>query len=246
MDMAENLDDLRASIDGVDREIISLLKKRADYVKEVGIRKSSVAGSRAFIRAGREAKMLRNLTKSMTGLYNSYAIANIWRNIISSSLDMERKLKISAYAGDDGDYCYWLAREYFASLSVNRSSSDLVDSIINKQADVAVVPNPENHDWWWQLFSHGADRPKVFAHVPFLERVDCNYSAFAIANVEPEETGEDVSLFVLEGDIRNIDNVKVLASRDNHKLVEISGFTKELTGGEYIGSYAVPIQSNNK
>jgi chorismate mutase len=239
MDMAENLDDLRASIDNVDREMISLLKKRADYVKKVGIRKSSVAGSRAFIRSGREAKMLRNLTKAIAGLYNPYAIANIWRNIISSSLDMERKLKITAYAGDDGDYCYWLAREYFASLSVNKSSSDFIDSIINKQADVAVVPNPENHDWWWKLFSFGDDRPKVFAQIPFLERSDCNYSAFAIANVEPEETGEDISLFVVEGDAGN---VKVLASHDNYKLVQISGFTKELTGGQYIGSYAVPIK----
>ena len=60
-----NIGDLRKQIDIIDDKIIDLLKERLDVVKEVGKIKHSQGGKFSFIRSGREAEMLRNLTAKM-------------------------------------------------------------------------------------------------------------------------------------------------------------------------------------
>ena len=59
----EDLSKLRNEIDKIDDQLITLLKDRLEIVKQVGQHKSKNSLSRSFIRSGREAEMVRNLSK---------------------------------------------------------------------------------------------------------------------------------------------------------------------------------------
>src|SRR6185369_6909518 len=92
---------LRGQIDGVDRELLSLLNRRAGLALAVGeIKKRE--GSVVF-RPEREAQVIDGLKLVNPGPLQSESVAPIWREIMSACRALETPTRV-AYLGPAGTF----------------------------------------------------------------------------------------------------------------------------------------------
>ena len=90
--MAKTLLELRTGIDEVDRELLSLLNRRAALANEVGELKRA-EGSPVF-RPEREAQVINGLQEANPGPLKDGNIAHIWREIITTFTAMQAPFDI--------------------------------------------------------------------------------------------------------------------------------------------------------
>lgn len=249
--MSNELDNYRREIDGLDEQIIRLLKERLGVVKKVGEFKQKHAPEHFPIRPGREASMVRRIVESFQGSnFSPAAAAQIWRIIIGTSTALEADLSVSVLASAGEQECFWLAREYFgpaASIIKQPHIKRVISDVIEGVAAIGVVPQFSRDDatgWWTHLVSATDNPPKIFAQLPFASTEDKSRNAptaLAFAKLAPENSGDDVSVYVLEIDhdvsqhrlqmvlaaanlSANWINVASLLPNVRHHLIEIKGF----------------------
>ena len=135
-----NLLALRAQIDGVDRELLALLNRRAVLAQEVGELKKESGG--VVFRPEREAQVIEGLKAINTGPLQSESVAPIWREIMSACRALERRLRV-AYLGPAGTFSEEAALGYFGS-SIDRVPCISFDEVFRSTsagaADFGVVP----------------------------------------------------------------------------------------------------------
>ena len=249
--MTNELETYRREIDAFDDQIASLLQARLSVVKKVGEYKHRHASKLCPIRPGREATMLRRIAQIFTGSpFSPAAAAQLWRIIIGTSTALEAKLSISVYAPDDNRDLFWLAREYFgpsAIITRQPHAKRVIGDVMDGTAAVGVIP-PLSADiesnWWSHLLQAGADNPKIFAHLPFVYHSEDPKqfpSALAFSRVLPEDSGDDVSVFVLAADHNVSQNrlqtefsnanlsaqwltIGSLSDAERHHVIELQGF----------------------
>ena len=94
------LEDCRKKIDVVDREIIALLNRRAEIVREIGAIKAT-AGL-PIVDWNREIEILRWVAQANEGIINDEAAARIFRRILQESrqiqVEMSEDLKLEGEA----------------------------------------------------------------------------------------------------------------------------------------------------
>ena len=145
---------IRTQIDAIDDQLLSLMNARAQCAQQVAVAKQSsenntdnVASDQksnevVFYRPEREAQILRRMIAENSGpLYNEQ-ITRIYREIISSCLSLEEKLKI-AFLGPEGTFTQAAAYKHFGH-SVASSSCDTIDLVFREvesgNAHYGVVP----------------------------------------------------------------------------------------------------------
>lgn len=219
--MTKDIPELRAAIDAIDDTLVTLFNERSQLVKQVGEikRKTQPAGS-SFIRSGREADMVRRMMAAFRGgVFPPVAAAHMWRIIISASLSLESPLTVSVFATESQQEIYWFAREYFGNftpISKESAARRVMGEVIDGKTQVGVLPLPENSTegkWWLKLQGD----LKIFACVPFILPKGASVKALAVAKVEPEDTGNDVSFFSIETE-QDISQSRLKAMLDKHKL----------------------------
>ncbi|HSV68505.1 MAG TPA: prephenate dehydratase [Methylibium sp.] len=134
------LQGLRTQIDAVDRELLSLLNRRAALAGEVGeIKKRE--GSVVF-RPEREAQVIDGLKSVNPGPLPTESVAPIWREIMSACRALETPTRV-AYLGPAGTFSEQAALGYFGS-SIVRVSCASIDEVFRTTtagaADFGVVP----------------------------------------------------------------------------------------------------------
>lgn len=207
--------DIRSRIDLIDEELLNLLAKRTEIIKEAKNFKSSFyPNDKCYITPGRESSMMKAIIdKSKKTDLPPEAIMNIWRNIISSSTSVEKELKIKAYLKSN-EYAQFLdANNYFGSFA-NITTYDNINELLETTADTsnAVAVVPYYSDWWAQLSSNFSQL-KIFACLPFIANFEASsHRSAIIANILPEPTDDDITLFVLK---INKDNVAANREIDN-------------------------------
>jgi chorismate mutase/prephenate dehydratase len=131
---------LRKRIDDIDKEIIGLLNKRAGVVKEVGKLKRH-AGSGVYV-PDREAQIYENILKQNRGPLSGNALKAIYREIMSSSLTIEKKLN-TAYLGPETTFTHLAAIKKFGS-QVRYAPCNSITEVFREvevgRADYGVVP----------------------------------------------------------------------------------------------------------
>ena len=205
----------RAQIDGMDDELIALIKKRCEVVQKVGHLKENFLDARCFIRPGREATMLKRIAEQFGDhSFSSGAAAAIWRLVIAASTSIEQPLKITSYFSPTQQDGYWLAREYFGmftNVTKETAPSRVIGQLMDGAALVGILPALDSgtEDAWWKLLmdSDAASRPNIFACLPFA----CVESpaqtagstprpiALAAGFVDCEKTGDDVTYLAIDG-----------------------------------------------
>jgi chorismate mutase/prephenate dehydratase len=132
--------ELRERIDGVDRELLALLNKRAGLALAVGELKKH-EGSVVF-RPEREAQVIDGLKRSNPGPLQSDSVAPIWREIMSACRALETPSRV-AYLGPAGTFSEQAALGFFGSSIVHVPCSS-IDEVFRTTsagaADFGVVP----------------------------------------------------------------------------------------------------------
>jgi len=108
------LSSLRAEIDGIDRQMLDLLSRRARCALAVGKIKSRHGEEGFSYRPEREAQVLRRIAELNPGPLPEGAIRQIFREVMSACLALEEQLKI-AYLGPAGTFSESASRRHFGS-----------------------------------------------------------------------------------------------------------------------------------
>jgi chorismate mutase/prephenate dehydratase len=131
---------LRAQIDSVDRDLLSLLNRRAGLALEVGEVKKRSGG--VVFRPEREAQVIDGLKAANAGPLQADSVAPIWREIMSACRSLERRVRV-AYLGPAGTFSEEAALGYFGS-SIERVPCTSFDEVFRSAsggaADFGVVP----------------------------------------------------------------------------------------------------------
>ncbi len=199
----ESIDALRRDIDRLDDALHDLLMRRAELAERIGAAKRRDGAPRSFMRAGREARIMRHLLARHGGAFSSQAMVRIWREIISGTLSIEAPQSlVMAPACDETEAVLYRdgVRDYFGSatpLALRPDAQAVLDDLESGAATIGVLPTPRlgmGADWWQRL----ADRPapRVVVRLPVLDGVNAGPAAYALAMIEPEPSGDDMSLLV--------------------------------------------------
>ncbi|MDR0535450.1 MAG: prephenate dehydratase [Puniceicoccales bacterium] len=141
-----NLDDFRAEIDRIDRDIIRLLESRQQLVAKISEQKRA-SGVGAYVPA-REEAMLANLERIAPASLPRPALRAIYREIISLSVGTQMGRPV-AYLGPEGTYTQQAARKNFGSnveLSPMRTIPDVFAAVEHGEAAYGVIPVENSTD----------------------------------------------------------------------------------------------------
>jgi chorismate mutase/prephenate dehydratase len=136
----ERLKELRAEIDRLDDEILSLLNRRAQTVIEVGRIKSE--RNLRFYVPEREVEILRRLCAANRGPFPNDALKAIYREIISASLALEKPLSV-AFLGPKATFTHLACLKHFgesADYVPQINVSEVFEAVERGVADFGVVP----------------------------------------------------------------------------------------------------------
>ncbi len=135
-----SLKNLRKKIDGIDKRITGLLNQRAHIT--IGIAKLKKKSGASVYSPDREREVLRKITKSSRGPLNNASLEAIYREIMSSSLSLEKNLKI-AYMGPQASFSQLAALKRFGSQVEYVACNNITDvfaEVERDAADFGVVP----------------------------------------------------------------------------------------------------------
>jgi chorismate mutase / prephenate dehydratase len=135
-----SLNKLRQQIDRLDKNIVSLLNQRANLALQVAEVKKT-EGKSVYC-PDREREILKKIALLSNGPLKSSALEAIYREIMSSSLALEKKLQI-AFLGPVATFTHQAALKRFGSqveyLSCD-SIADVFTEVEKDKADYGVVP----------------------------------------------------------------------------------------------------------
>ena len=200
-----DLDSLRQQIDAIDGELHAMIRRRADLVDRISAAKPP--GGLA-LRPGREAQVMRQRLATHKGPFPSTAIYRMWREMMCAFTLMQTpdlKIAICRPADQPG---YWdLARDHFGCqipFVANDTPAQVLAAVRANPSTIGVVPTPIESDatpWWPLLAGRDATLPNVVARLPFLDMPNARargISAFVLARMEPEDSGDDRTLVSVE------------------------------------------------
>ncbi len=207
-DTGKNLADLRREIDQIDNEIHRCIMQRSALVQEIAAQKPSHG---TVMRPGREAQVIRRLIAEHQGSFPKLALIQIWREIISAFIGMQRPFAVAVYSPDGSPRYEKLARQHFGSLAPitgHPSKRGVLRAISEGNTTLGVLPLPkaEDPDPWWRFLGAGNGNSgqagqRIVARLPFAQQSGSDgtaLQALVISQGAPEESGLDRSFIILE------------------------------------------------
>jgi chorismate mutase len=195
---APSLADVRERIDAIDAQLLGLIDERSALAHAVVAAKAASGEAGKFaLRPGRETQVLRQLLAKPRKAATAGLIVRIWRELISESLALQGPFHLAVWGGRDPARAVELARLRFGAAppltEVARPEDALAQA--RRPGGVAVAALTPDSAWWGRLLAE--PRLKVFAALPCLTAWG-PMSALAVAEVEVEPTGQDLTFWVTD------------------------------------------------
>ncbi|MBI5328436.1 MAG: prephenate dehydratase [Deltaproteobacteria bacterium] len=136
----KKIKNIRSKIDNIDDKLLELLNKRASLVIEVG--KVKLEGKRDFYVPAREKEIYQRLIRNNTGPFPNQALRNVFREIMSASLSLEKPLHV-AYLGPKATFTHQACMHFFglsAEFIPEKDIADIFDDVERGKVDFGVVP----------------------------------------------------------------------------------------------------------
>ena len=133
---------VRAQIDGIDREIQTLIAERALFARQVGRAKGKLAAAVEYYRPEREAQVLRRVVDRNDGPLNDDVLVRLFREIMSACLAQQEPLKVG-YLGPEGTFSQQAVHKHFGHSAKGlplASIEEVFDEVASGVADFGVVP----------------------------------------------------------------------------------------------------------
>jgi chorismate mutase len=232
-----NLDSLRQQIDVIDGELHAMIRRRADLVDRISAAKPP--GGLA-LRPGREAQVMRQRLATHQGPFPSTALYRMWREMMCAFTLMQTpdlKIAICRPAEQPG---YWdLARDHFGCqipFVANDTPAQVLAAVRANPSTLGIVPAPIEADtapWWPMLAGRDATLPNVVARLPFLVMPNARargISAFVLARMEPEDSGDDRALISVEA-ITGLSRNRIAGALAKVGLPVFTSVLDQLAGG---------------
>ena len=131
---------LRRAIDSIDSKILNLLNDRASVTLKIGKIKSR--SKESIYVPNRETQVYKRLADNNKGPLSNAAIQAIYREVMSSALNLEKSLTI-AYLGPEFTFTHLASMKKFGSM-VDYSSCNTITAVFDEvekgRADYGVVP----------------------------------------------------------------------------------------------------------
>lgn len=205
-----SLAELRAQIDAVDDAMHDLLMKRAALVEQVGRAKAARddSGAKGVLRPKREIEIMRRLWNRHKGALDREVVMRVWREIISACVNLQSPVTLAAFMPERGSGLAETARGYFGAFtpvmpccSVNLVLKELTQG----EADIALLPLYADKQacWWYAVAQEYKRSVGVFLKLPFEGSgagLRDGGTAYALAKMPYERTGDDKTLLVAETD----------------------------------------------
>jgi chorismate mutase/prephenate dehydratase len=135
-----SLEEIRGDIDKIDNELVSLLSRRVELAKEVGLLKGQ--DNRPYFTPERERAIYEKLSSINPGVLQQRQLIAIFREIISAARAAEKPL-MAAYWGPPGTFTHMAALQTFghsSSFAPQDSIQDVFQAIEHGDADYGVAP----------------------------------------------------------------------------------------------------------
>lgn len=136
----KGLEPLRKKIDKIDSELVALLNERAQLSSAIGEEK--IKKNKAIYSPHREKEVLERIKKLNKGPMTEEGFQAIYREIMSSSLALEKSLQI-AFLGTKGSFTHDAANKKFGSMVKYVSCDSIMDvfkKVEHDECDYGVVP----------------------------------------------------------------------------------------------------------
>ncbi|OGP30333.1 MAG: chorismate mutase [Deltaproteobacteria bacterium GWC2_42_11] len=139
-DNSKKLKELRQEIDRIDDSILELLNNRAKLAIEIGSIKKE--GNHAIYVPEREREIYQRLLNNNPGPFPNNAVKNVFREIMSTSISLEKTFKI-AFLGPKATFTHMACLQHFgmsAELIPAKEIADVFDEVERDRVDYGVVP----------------------------------------------------------------------------------------------------------
>ena len=141
-EIAIDIAQVRARIDGVDEKIHALINERAKLAQLVGISKTHAGHTVDFYKPEREAQVLRMALERNQGPLRDEEVLRLFREIMSACLAQQEPLKV-AFLGPEGTFTQTAVLSHFGH-SVRALPVASIDEVFHEveagNADFGVVP----------------------------------------------------------------------------------------------------------
>lgn len=137
-----DLSAVREQIDGIDREIQTLIAERALWAHQVGKAKGKLAAAVDYYRPEREAQVLRRVVDRNDGPLSDEVLVRLFREIMSACLAQQEPLKVG-YLGPEGTFSQQAVHKHFGHSAKGlplANIEEVFDEVASGTADFGVVP----------------------------------------------------------------------------------------------------------
>ena len=244
-----SLSDLRNEIDEIDKRLHDLLMRRVEIGREVAKAKIG-SDSGPNLRPGREAQIIRGLAARNNGPLSMGSVVRIWREILSANLNQQIEIR-AATLSSDTDF-QGLATEYVGTTSkllYLDNIEEVIQCVAKGDAEIGILPdlNLSVHGRWWPKLINLCKNRKlnIISHLPVATSRAKKPGAFIIAAQEPEISGNDTSVFIVDGDTYLVPG-RIIDEDGDMKLIFVDGYQQSLDAPanikwERIGAFPNPI-----
>lgn len=126
----KNLESLRARIDELDDQLLTLISRRAALAQEVARVKEALGNGGSCYRPEREAAILRKVIGANPGPLSGEEVARLFRELMSACLALEQPLTV-AYLGPEGTFTQMAALKHFGH-SVGTMALNAIDEVFRE------------------------------------------------------------------------------------------------------------------
>ena len=190
----KSLQDIRNKIDSIDDRIHDLLIKRAKIVEQVvEEKKKSNETSLVIYRPSREHEILVRIIQRHKGNLPEKSLINIWRNLISSYINMQAELTLNFSSTLDK-----IVNNHFGGDIKKEKTTTAIEAMkkLNEnKVNITVLPYPNTHNDWWAKF-------KSFENIFVIGSISENYigvpQALILGKQNFEYADKNIVLSLLE------------------------------------------------
>ena len=145
------LQNIRNKIDSIDNKIHDLLIERAEIVEKVVEEKRKYKQANLVVyRPSREHEILVRIIQRHKGNLPEKSLINIWRNLISSYINMQAELTLNFSSTLDK-----IVNNHFGEDIKKEKTTTAIEALkkLNEnKVNITVLPYPNTHNDWWAKF----------------------------------------------------------------------------------------------